>query len=99
MRIRREEVRHVAELARLEVREEELDRVAAELSAVLDYVQTLSRLDLTGSEPLSFASPETPLREDSTDGRRLAPDQVLAMAPEVEGRFFIVPAVLEDPEP
>ena len=99
MGIRREEVRHVAELARLEVREEELDRVAAELSAVLDYVQTLSRLDLTGSEPLSFASPETQLREDSPDGRRLAPEQALAMAPEVEGSFFIVPPVLEDPEP
>ncbi len=99
MGIRREEVRHIAELARLEVPEEDLDRRAAELSAVLEYAEALRRLDLAGCEPLSFASPEEPLREDRSDGRRLSRDEALAMAPEVEDRFFVVPPVVENLEP
>ncbi len=99
MGIRREEVQHVAELARLEVRDEDIDRVAAELSTVLDYVRALDRLDLGGCEPLSFASPRAPLREDATDARRLSPDEALAMAPRIEGRFFLVPPVVENVEP
>ncbi len=99
MGIRREEVRHVAELARLELPEDELERVAAELSAVLDYVRALDRLDLEGCEPPSFASPLSPLREDRVDERRLAPGEALAMAPQADGSFFVVPPVVENLEP
>jgi aspartyl-tRNA(Asn)/glutamyl-tRNA(Gln) amidotransferase subunit C len=99
MAIRREEVRHVAELARLELPEEELDLVAAQLSAVLEYVRALDRLDLANCEPLSFAPSESLLREDGPDGRRLAAADALAMAPEVEDGFFVVPAVVENLEP
>jgi aspartyl-tRNA(Asn)/glutamyl-tRNA(Gln) amidotransferase subunit C len=99
MGIRREEVRRVAELARLELRDEDVDRVAAELSAVLEYVRALDRLDLAGCEPLSFAPGESPLREDGPDERRLAAADALAMAPQAEGQFFVVPAVLENLEP
>ncbi|HVP13895.1 MAG TPA: Asp-tRNA(Asn)/Glu-tRNA(Gln) amidotransferase subunit GatC [Terriglobales bacterium] len=99
MRIRPEEVRRVAELARLEVRDEDLEHRAVELSAVLEYVEALRRLDLAGWEPLSFASPDAPLREDRPDGRRLSAREALAMAPESDGRFFTVPPVVENVEP
>ena len=99
MAIRRDEVRRIAELARLEIHEEDLDRVAAELSAVLDYAQALKRLDLSDCEPLGFAPPVAVLRADEPDGRRLTPQQALAMAPEAEGGCFLVPPVLESPEP
>ena len=99
MAIRRDEVRRIAELARLEIREEELDRMAAELSSVLDYAEALKRLDLAGCDPPSFAPPGAPLRADEPDGRSLTVQQALAMAPEAEGGFFVVPPVLEGQDP
>ena len=71
MAIQRDEVRRIAALARLEIREEDLDRVAGELSSVLDYAEALKRLDLAGCEPLSFAPSATALRADGPDGQRL----------------------------
>ena len=94
-----EEVRRVAELARLAIPAEREERMAGELSAVLDFVATLDNLDLAGCEPTSFASPETPLREDKPDGRRLANDDALAMAPSREHGFFLVPPIVENVNP
>ena len=99
MAIQRDEVRRIAELARLEIREEDLDRVAAELSSVLDYAEALKRLDLTGCEALSFAPPAAARRADVPDGRRLTAEPALAMAPETEGGFFVVPPVMEGQDP
>ena len=99
MAIRREEVLRIAALARLEVREEDVDRLAADLSAVLDYAQVLGRLDLTGCEPASFAPVDAPLRDDGPDGRQLTSAQALAMAPDAEGGFVLVPPVVEKLDP
>ena len=99
MAIRRDEVRRIAELARLEIREEDLGRIAGELSAVLDYAQALKRLDLADCEPLGSAPPGAPLRADEPDGRGLSQEEALAMAPEAEGGLFIVPPVMEGQEP
>ena len=99
MAIQRDEVRRIAELARLEIREQDLGRIAGELSAVLDYAQALKRLDLSDCEPLSFAPPASPLRADEPDGQGLSQQEALAMAPEAEGGLFIVPPVLEGQEP
>jgi aspartyl-tRNA(Asn)/glutamyl-tRNA(Gln) amidotransferase subunit C len=95
MAILRDEVRRMAGLARLEIREEELDRVAAELSAVLAYTEALKRLDLAGCEPIRFAPPGATLRADEPDDRRLTAEQALAMAPGAEGGWFVVPPVME----
>jgi aspartyl-tRNA(Asn)/glutamyl-tRNA(Gln) amidotransferase subunit C len=99
MAIQRDEVRRIAELGRLEIREEELDRVAAELSSVLEYAEALKRLDLADCEPLSFAPHATELRTDEPDGQRLTAQQALAMAPEAEDGFFVVPPVMEGQDP
>ena len=99
MTIRREEVERIAELARLEVPESRMERMAAELSAVLDFVGTLNRLDLTGRAPTSFAPAGSPLREDEPNGRRLSTLDALAMAPEAEDGFFLVPPIVENLNP
>jgi aspartyl-tRNA(Asn)/glutamyl-tRNA(Gln) amidotransferase subunit C len=99
MAIERAEVRRIAELARLELTDEQVEHAAAELSAVLEFVGALRRLDLTGCEPTTFAPPEAALREDQPDGRRLANDAALAMAPEREDGFFLVPPIVEYLEP
>jgi len=99
MTIRREDVERIAELARLEVPESRMERMAAELSAVLDFVTALNRLDLEGQTPTSFAPAGSPLRADEPNGRRLGTEDALAMAPEAEEGFFLVPPVVENLNP
>ncbi|HEY2955703.1 MAG TPA: Asp-tRNA(Asn)/Glu-tRNA(Gln) amidotransferase subunit GatC [Candidatus Eisenbacteria bacterium] len=99
MAITREEVKRIAELARLEIPESKLDKMAAELSAVLDYAATLGRLDLAGHEPSTFAPADNPLREDAVNGRRLTTEAALAAAPEREDAFFRVPPIVENLNP
>ena len=99
MAIRPEDVRRVAELARLELPEAELERTARELSAVLEFVTTLRGLDLEGLAPTTFAAPEGGLRDDVPDGRCLGPERATAAAPEAEDGFFIVPPIVENVQP
>jgi aspartyl-tRNA(Asn)/glutamyl-tRNA(Gln) amidotransferase subunit C len=99
MTIRREDVERIAELARLEIPPEGMERMAGELSAVLDFVRALDRLDLAGLAPTRLAPADAPLREDEPNGRRLASEDALAMAPEAEDGFFLVPPVIEQLDP
>lgn len=97
--MKREEVLRVAELARLEIPPDGIERMRRELSAVLEFVETLKKLDLEGAEPTTFAPAEAKLREDETDARRLSPEQALAAAPEREDDFFLVPPIVENLNP
>lgn len=88
-------VRRVAHLARIAVRDDELEHLQNELNAILEFVEQLADLDVTGVEPLTGVVPvELPMREDVvTDGE--CPEKVLANAPEAEEGFFTVPKVVE----
>ena len=100
MAITREEVRRIAELARLEIPVEQEPKIAGELSGVLDFVTALDRLDLAGCEPTVFAPADAPLRDDVPDEvRRLDPERALAMAPASEHGFFLVPPIVENVNP
>jgi aspartyl-tRNA(Asn)/glutamyl-tRNA(Gln) amidotransferase subunit C len=99
MSIDRDEVRRIAELARLEIPEGDIERLAGQLSQVLDFAATLHQLDLAGCEPTVFAPADAPLRADLPDGRRLKPEQALAAAPEGEDGFFLVPPIVENVNP
>jgi len=100
MTIDRDTVRHVALLARLELSEEELDRYARELSAVLDYVAQLDALGLADEEPLAQVNDEfPPAREDRSRPSPLSREEVLAQAPAQDGTYFLVPPVVEYLEP
>lgn len=99
MALSRDEVRRIAELARLEIPDDRVDRMARELSSVLEFVGTLRQLDLQGLEPSAFAPASVPLREDGPDPRRLTTEQALAAAPEAEDGFFIVPPIVENVNP
>jgi aspartyl-tRNA(Asn)/glutamyl-tRNA(Gln) amidotransferase subunit C len=99
MAIDRDEAARIAELARLHVPETELDRLAVELSKVLEFAATLDQLEL-GDEPLTaFAPAGAAPRADQPDGRTLDAESALADAPESDGGFFLVPPVVEDVEP
>ena len=95
MAIDRRDVEGIATLARLHIAEGDKDRLAAQLSAVLDYAAALQKLDLEGCEPTHFAPAGTPLRGDDEDDRRLKTAEALAQAPEGEDGFFLVPPIVE----
>jgi aspartyl-tRNA(Asn)/glutamyl-tRNA(Gln) amidotransferase subunit C len=99
MSIDRAEVARIAELARLEIPEDQVERLAAQLSQVLDFATTIQQLDLKGCESTVFAPADAPLRDDEPDGRRLTNEQALAAAPEAEHGFFLVPPIVENLNP
>jgi aspartyl-tRNA(Asn)/glutamyl-tRNA(Gln) amidotransferase subunit C len=89
------DVEHVADLARLDLSEEEKDRYAGQLNAILKYAEKLNELDTDGVEPTSHVLPlANVMREDEV--RPSWPvEKVLANAPDEEDGQFKVPAVLE----
>jgi aspartyl-tRNA(Asn)/glutamyl-tRNA(Gln) amidotransferase subunit C len=96
MAITREEVLHVARLARLSLPEAEADRLREQLSAILDYVKQLDRIDTHDVLPTSHAvETGTPFRDDvvETFGDREA---LLANAPDRKNDCFRVPRIIED---
>src|SRR4029077_6564989 len=99
MSIRREEVERIAELARLEIPEADRERMAAELSKILEFIAALDRLDLAGCEPSVFAPADVPLREDVVNGRRLTTEAALSAAREADDAFFLVPPIVENVNP
>ena len=91
------QVRHVARLARLALSAEEEERFAAQLQHVLEYIERLDAVDVSGVEPLSFAGDEKgglPLREDAPR-ESLPREKVLAQAPKADGEAFVVPRIIE----
>ena len=92
MAISRDEVLHVARLARLELAEDELDRFAEQLNAILEAVGKVSELDLADVPPTSH--PLALVNVFGPDEPRpcLPVEEALANAPEREGDFFRVPA-------
>ncbi len=93
MALTREEVEHIAQLARLELTEEEIARYREQLSDVLDYVARLQGLDTRDIPPTaSVLPPRTVLREDEPRPG-LPRREVLANAAETEAGQFKVPPV------
>ena len=88
-------VRNIANLARIEVRDDELEHLAGELSGILTFVEQLQELNTEGVPPMtSVAAMTLPQRADVvTDGGYQ--DKVLANAPETDEGFFLVPKVVE----
>jgi len=88
-------VKKVASLARLAVTDSEAEALVPELNGILDWVEQLGEVDVTGVEPMTAVIPnKLRLREDAvTDGN--VRDKVLANAPQAEHGFFAVPKVIE----
>ncbi|MCU1379432.1 MAG: aspartyl/glutamyl-tRNA(Asn/Gln) amidotransferase subunit [Acidimicrobiales bacterium] len=93
-RITRDDVAHVAKLARLEVSEAELDLFTGQLAAVLEHADDVASLDTEGVPPTAHPLPlENVLRPDEPRPS-LDRDEVLSQAPSVEQNRFRVPPVL-----
>ena len=82
----------MARLARLALSEEEVDRMARELSAVLDHIEKISELDLDGVPPTSHVVEVEDALRDDEPRPSLSREQALAAAPAVEADGFLVPS-------
>ncbi len=95
MKLTREEVLHIARLARLGLTEAEVDRLSEQLSHILEHFEVLQQVDTAGVPPTAQPNPlQNVLKEDKVEAS-LSQEQVLANAPQREGDFFRVKAVLE----
>lgn len=95
-RLTREDVAHVALLARLEVTEAELDVFTGQLADVLEHANDVEALDVSGVEAMAHPlGLRNVLRSDVVESS-LDRDEVLAMAPEAEDGRFRVPRILGD---
>jgi aspartyl-tRNA(Asn)/glutamyl-tRNA(Gln) amidotransferase subunit C len=88
----REEVLHVARLARLALSEDELEPMARELSAVLDHIAKIGELDLTDVPPTAHVVEVTGRLRPDEPRASLPRDVVLEQAPAVSGDGFLVPS-------
>ncbi|GBC62877.1 Asp-tRNA(Asn)/Glu-tRNA(Gln) amidotransferase Gat CAB subunit C [Desulfonema ishimotonii] len=94
MKITRDEVLHVANLARLEMDDASVDRFSEQISTILEYMDTLNQVDTEGIRPTSHAIALTnAFREDEPTGH-LDREAALANAPEKEDGTFIVPKIV-----
>jgi aspartyl-tRNA(Asn)/glutamyl-tRNA(Gln) amidotransferase subunit C len=91
--ISREDVLHVAKLARLEIPEDEIEQVQAELGAILEAVGKVSELDLAGVEPTSHPLDLVNVWREDEPRPSLSREEALANAPDPADGAFRVPAV------
>jgi aspartyl-tRNA(Asn)/glutamyl-tRNA(Gln) amidotransferase subunit C len=91
MAITREEVLHVARLARLELTDDEVDRFTEQLSAILEAVDKVSELDLSDVEPTAHPLDLVNVWADDAPRPSIAVEDALANAPDREAGFFKVP--------
>ncbi|QGG49003.1 Asp-tRNA(Asn)/Glu-tRNA(Gln) amidotransferase subunit GatC [Heliorestis convoluta] len=94
MALTREEVEHVAKLARLELSEGEVEKYTVQLNAILEYARKLDDLDTSNVPPTAHAFPlENIMREDKVTAS-MEQERVVANAPDEEEGFFKVPRIV-----
>lgn len=94
--ITRQDVEHVARLARLHLSDAEIERMQAELDAILAYIDKLRALDTEGVEPTSHAVPLVNVMRDDDVRPSFPLDDMLANAPDRVGDLVRVPRIIED---
>ncbi len=98
MAISREELEHVARLARLELTEEEIELFRGQLGAVLERAKRIQNLALDDFPPTAHPIDLTNVFRQDVVVPPLPPDQILENAPDREGDLFRVPRILEESE-
>lgn len=94
MGISKDEVKHIARLARLQLSEEEVEKFAEQLSHILDHAARIRELDLEGLEPLTHAIDRRNVFRQDRVTKGIAREEALSQAPEREGDFFKIPPIV-----
>jgi len=98
VKITEQEMRRVAELANLALREDEVARMAQDLDGILSHIDKLNELDTTGVEPMAqvlFEAEETATLREDRERPSLANAEAVANAPVTSGGYYKVPRVIE----
>jgi aspartyl-tRNA(Asn)/glutamyl-tRNA(Gln) amidotransferase subunit C len=99
MTIRREDVLHVADLAHLDLTEAEVEKFREQLNNILNYIDKLKELDVSGAEPMAqvldaHAKPGATLRDDVELPCKVS-KEILEQAPQAKAPYFRVPRVID----
>jgi aspartyl-tRNA(Asn)/glutamyl-tRNA(Gln) amidotransferase subunit C len=95
MALSRDAAAKVAQLARLKLSEAELDSLTGQLGAILDYVAILDELNVADVEPMVHAIELSNVLRPDERSASLPRAAALANAPKTDGKFFLVPAIIE----
>jgi len=95
VKLTRDQVLHIAELAKLGITEAETELFAEQLSEILEYAEILNRLDTDAIPPTAQAIPMHNVTRPDVVQPSLTPDEVLANAPRRKDDLFEVQAILE----
>jgi aspartyl-tRNA(Asn)/glutamyl-tRNA(Gln) amidotransferase subunit C len=95
MKLSREQVLHIAELAKLALTEEEVELFAEQLSDILDYAERLNALDTEAIPPTAQAIAMRNVTRPDVVQPSLSPDEALANAPQRRGDYFQVKTILD----
>lgn len=95
MALTRDDVLHIARLARIAVTEEEVERLTVQLSGILDHFAALAAVDTEGVEPTAHPLPLANVMRADEVQPSLSREEVLANAPMTEDGYIRVRAVLE----
>jgi len=88
-------VRHTAQLARLELTDAEAEKFQSQLNQVLGYVRKLEEVDVSGVEPTAHSSQVHNVFREDASREWFTPEVALSNAPRQANQLFIVPKVLE----
>ena len=91
-----DEARHVADLARLQMTEEQIESCRGDLESILGHIETINAINVEGIEPLAAAIEMTNRLSPDEVHESLPVDEVLANAPALEDRYIAVPKVLDE---
>ncbi len=95
MKINRELLDKIAHLARLEFDEKDAEKMMADMTAIVDWVEKLKEVDTEGVEPLTTMSHEINVTREDEVKEHLSHDRALLNAPEKDADYFRVPKVIE----
>jgi aspartyl-tRNA(Asn)/glutamyl-tRNA(Gln) amidotransferase subunit C len=95
MKLTLEQVRHVAELARLGLGDDELEALAGELSTILEYIDQLEQLDTAAIAPTAQVGELVDVMRDDEGRPSLDPEEALRNAPSRDNGYFRVRAMQE----
>ena len=95
-KINAEDVRKVAQLARLELPEEQVNTYTDQLEKIISYVAQLEKIDTTGVDPTTRAVEVVNVSRQDVTKMTSCREELLDLAPQREGDFFRVPKILSD---
>jgi len=94
MVITQAEIEHLGKLAKVDIPEERKQQVTQKISSLLEYMQQLQGLDITGIEPTTLVLPLVNVFREDKIAPCLPREEALALAPESEDGYFKVPSIL-----